>query len=251
MLQSNSMLFRQQLHTDVSEVITASNYLNELANGNMDRKEWSFFLAQRYHATVSVFLDWLVLGENLAIKAGFTEMALEIRQNYLDEIGQKHDGSTVKIGAHSEWRKVFYASLGITDINLKNMVLLSGTKACLNGIKSLLIQKNILEIVGALTWWEYYLVEEFKRIDKGMESSFPHLFKITPTDHHAMKKQKQQNSRYIKHHISHDFHKHFPDLERVIMPFLMNDDTKKSILSGMQKIKTARLLFWQTLNRRV
>lgn len=236
-----------ELLKNETATLVHNDYLLGLSKGIFDLQEWQFFLKQRYYASIPVFLTWLEAGIDKAIKVGYHDLAQELKRNFLDEIGKKHDGTDYPLGPHRLWRQKFYQVLGITDAELTSCIPLVGTQEVESTITQLIKHGSALEIAGAVLWWEYYVVEEFKLIEKGMYLSFPHLFKPQKLDSQELKREKLSAGLYIKHHIAHDYTRHFKDLKDVLLPFFQQTDDRQELLSGMQKIRNARKSFWDSL----
>ena len=228
------------------EKMTENAVLAKLEVGKLTPEQWKEFAIQRYLAALN-FEKLLAAGVRQAKDNGDALLAETLQSNLNDETGTVEGKVEPKL-AHTNWRKDFYAALGVSAEELKFAAPRVGTRAYVTELEHL-SDDTKLKIVGALLVLEYTIPHEFKRIQTGRDASFPGAFVVQPLDTAEIREQKERARLYIDDHIAHDARSHYPDLLKALQPHLSMPANLAEVKEGIQRIAEAKRLFYADLEK--
>lgn len=217
-------------------------FLDQIESGSLSKEEWRLFAAQRYLAAHD-FENLLEVSVEEAKNLGFKHLAEVLQSNLNDEKGVDADGNALAEGSHAKWRQDFYSALGLPPEILDSKVALAGTKKYCDLLSNLIVERNLMKILGALLMLEYSIPEEFKRIKVGRDLTFKDEFVFESTDSPEVRRKKGFARLYIDHHIYHDAESHYPDLEEAVFE-IIDEEAMNDLLEGIRLLGEAKSNFY-------
>lgn len=241
----------EQLHSrlrEITERMIDNPVLDAVERGELTPDQWREFAKQRYLAALR-FEELLEAGIRKAQEIQDQELVEALASNLRDEKGLNSQGQPLQIGPHEKWRQDFYNALGLDGHALASAAPLSGTQEYDATLRRLIDTEDALTVAGALLIQEYSIPKEFERIKIGRNLTFPDQFVATENDTPEQRRQKQAARLYIDHHIAHDEHSHYPDLERAISKYAGDQENLAKIMNGMGIISEAKQKFYKSLEQ--
>lgn len=235
-----------KLVLSATKKIVENDFLDSLESGDLTQECWIRFAIERYKAA-EVFEELLHSLIRKARLVGDAQLLEILEWNLRDETGVNIQGELDEALAHDTWRKNFYRALGVKDSDLEIPTTNSGTKYYIQVMKQILEQGDMLVMAGALLALEGSIPEEFIRIQRGRDISFPKIFVDKPTDDEKTLVQKSKARRYIDDHIHHDADMHYPSLLGALKPYTKDPDNLKRIADGVNRIAKAKKYFYDSL----
>lgn len=234
---------RMRRRLDLSNIDTVMNseFFSKLNTTPIALAGWQFFVQQKY-GSVSSFLAFLKRGAELSLPHS-QAIAQVFEDNYRDEIGY-FAGKIRNEYAHEEWRLRSLSHFGVEKKNLAEVKLIPELVRYQEIVASLVKSGSFYEIVGALLFWEPFVVREMKALIKALERDLPNLFPKEGYDHSNFPHNAQE---YWYSHAEHDVW-HFKQIREALQSYLNEHEiTEKELAEiqrGMDKVREAKALFY-------
>lgn len=229
-------------NTEVAEA-HKNTFLSQLSIGQISTDEWKTFLIERF-IIAEGFVGLLGRGIELSQRDGLVEVEQALVQNLQDETGVTEDGLFDESLAHSTWRQDFLRALSLNDSASQNSASSPGVRVYSETVQSLLKQEKTFVVIGAILFLESHIPHEFLHIQKGMEISFPDVFRLNDQDSEENRQYKKQARQYIDDHILHDASAHYPDLLRAVTDSIRGVEDLQDLTRGINIIAKAKIDFY-------
>lgn len=228
--------FEEQVRQKIALVLQG-DFFTSLRSTPVSLKGYKLFVKQKYGA-VSYFLDFLKRGVEVS-KERSPKIAYIFQENVNDEIGC-FAGDVRAEYAHESWRLRSLKEFGVEANDLKDTALLPNVMKHQEIIATLPKSNSFFELVGALLFYELFVVYEMKELINAFERDLPSIF---PKDGYDYKNFPHNVQEYWYSHSTHDVW-HFKQIREGLQSYLaanpLSPDDLKQVEAGIEKVYEAK-----------
>jgi pyrroloquinoline quinone (PQQ) biosynthesis protein C len=226
---------------DPIESIAGEEFFSDIEKTPMTPAGWRLFVQQKY-GSVSYFVDFLKRGKELSsVRA--PDIATIFEENLKDEVGN-FAGKIRPEYAHEEWRLRSLKHFSLTKEDLSSVELLPEVKEAQEINRTLVQSESFFEVVGALLFWEPFVVKEMQMLILAFERDLPDVFPKNGYDYTKFPLNEQE---YWYSHAFHDVW-HFKQIREGLQSYFeshdLDDEEIFLVEQGMKKVANAKRLLY-------